>query len=111
MATKSVTIHLRLTSAERAAIEDFINEQASSNASPRKSHLQMTESNLRSAIRCLIALGLRATKSPPKIVLKAILQEIDPAWSGRVPRFGKPVHLATSSAAALEELLKGERSQ
>lgn len=105
MATKGATIHFRLSEAEQASIEAFMSGQAfgapDSKARP--------EPNLSDAIRRLIALGLRAVQPSPEIHLKAVLQEIDPAWSGRVPRFEKPLKLTVAGSAALEGILETER--
>ncbi len=94
MTTKGATIHFRLTGTEQESIEGYMADQGGP--------------SLSDAIRRLIALGLRAAQSHPKVDLKAILKEIDPAWSGRAPRLVKPLHIAHGSEA-LESLLREEQ--
>jgi len=102
MDIKGTAIHFRLTDAEVAAVREYMRQNVAT--IPPEDNVQ-AEININEACKCLIALGLRAAQSQPKVDLKTIFQEMDPSWSGRVPHLEDPLQLSSAGAEALEKLL------
>lgn len=97
MPTKTSSLTYRIAPEERAALEAYIARDGRG-------------LSLSQAIRELVAAGLRTVLPRERVDLTALLRELDPAWSGRPPRFGRPLKLRTADGTnPMDALLQAER--